>query len=99
MKTLKNRYNSIIEEYVALFCEKQGMNFEFWVADQVGTIGLFGDYYFNFEDIKLDIDENISKGVIFSWYNVEVDDYNKNGKHHVNYWSYIKGYREKNLNK
>lgn len=39
-KPLKTRYEAICKEYIDVFCEKQGMEFEFWVAEIVGGIAV-----------------------------------------------------------
>lgn len=36
--------------------------------EEIGVIE-FGDYYFNFDDIRTDIDRDASIDEIFSWYN------------------------------
>jgi len=57
-------YESICNEYIKLFEAKQEMHFDGWISVP-GEIACFGDVlFFNFYDIKRDIDENIEKGLI-----------------------------------
>lgn len=52
---LKTALNSSINAYVELFAKKQSMNFEGWVADEVGSIaGFSGGYFIDFLTIKHD---------------------------------------------
>lgn len=87
---LKSQYEFVCNEYVKTFCDKQNMCFNEWVANQIGTIAYCNDfYYFDFQDIMLDVNSNQPKGEIVDWYfeNLEVE--NK----HINYLSYTKGLR------
>ena len=66
LEELKSRHEETISQYIKVFCEKQELDFEFWVGDQ--TVAHFGDnYFFNFMDIKYDIDTNQPKGLIMEW--------------------------------
>lgn len=56
LKQLKKNYEIIVAEYLYYFCKKYKLTFEFWVADEIGTIANFDPYFINFEDIKYDID-------------------------------------------
>ena len=93
IKNLKKRYDNICNTYVKIFCEKQDMYFEGWVGDDVGSIACCNDFFFNLNDIILDIDTNQEEGYIINWYydNLEIEDKN------INYYSYIKGLRIKDL--
>lgn len=91
---LKNKYEDACNEYLELFCEKQEMTNDGWVADDVGGIAVCSDFYFNLHDIVLDINTNQPKGDIVDWYydNIDADsDY-------INYNSYIMGLRIKDVN-
>ena len=89
---LTNTLDTCIQEYVNLFCNKHDMELDFWVADLSGTVGSFGDYFFGFEDIRLDLETNQPEEEIFKWYeaNLELGMKNQSG---INYYSWIKGYR------
>ena len=86
---LKKRYEFLCNEYVRLFCEKQEMDFECWVAGVVGQIACCNDFYFNFQDIVWDVNFNQPKGAIIDWYYENLDFPEKS----INYFSYTKGLR------
>ena len=89
MKHLKKEYETIVDKYLKVFCEKQDLEIDYWVGDKVGEIVFFtADYFFNFTDILIDIDSDCKKGLILEWYNDSVDFDFK-----INYRSYIKGLR------
>lgn len=95
IKELKKVYQSACNEYVDKFCKKQEMENEGWVANQVGGVALCSDFYFNFDDIVLDVNTKQPKGVIIDWY----DDNLKNPDKSINYYSYIIGLRVKDISK
>jgi hypothetical protein len=99
IKLLKEYYNLAVQNYVEAFCKKTGFEFDGWVADKVGEVGLFMDFYFDFQDIKYDIDTKQPKGKIIQWHDYNVD-YNTNIKDtndyiNINYSSYCMGARRK----
>lgn len=69
-KNLANRYKNICDEYVTLFCDAYQLQFESWVGDEAGTIGCFGDYFFEFNDvIKYSVDHNLHDWhMLIEWY-------------------------------
>ena len=95
MKNLKILFERIVEKYIDAFCKKQEIdkNSLYWFGGEIGEVVEISDCYFNFLDIKKDIDTNQPKDEIFNWYNE--NDY-LNGKI-INYQSYIKGLRVKDL--
>lgn len=92
---LKTDYEKIANEYLKLFVDKQGYEFMYWIADEVGSIACFVDEYFiNFSDIKYDIDNDIEKGLIFKWHDDNVNyNMNRKDKKNINYHSYCRGLR------
>lgn len=92
---LKTKYKKICNEYVERFCQKQFFDLSecSWVSDVAGGILYCGDFYFDFADIVLDIDSDQPKGQIIDWYYDIVDNYPKS----INYFSYTKGLRFKDL--
>lgn len=95
---LRLRYQFIVEDYVEAFCTKQGFNYDY-CNDLVPIIEIW-DYFFNFEDIRYDIDNNIKKGLILKWYNADLEhNMDREERQHINYSSYCKGLRHKDLNK
>lgn len=91
--TLKEKYDSACNEYAKKFAKKQGLQFDYWIGhdDQVGAIASFSEtYYFNMENIKLDIDRDIPKNEALKWHDDSVGlYYTRQGD--MNYFSYLMG--------
>lgn len=66
--TIKQQYEDAINRYIVEFCKKQDMEFNGWVAGEVGEICEINDFCFIFHDVKRDIDQNVEKGLIIDWY-------------------------------
>jgi len=64
----KANFEKAVHSYVKAFTKKHEIEFEYWIGDVAGTVGEFGDYYFNFEDVRHDIDTDQPKDNIFLWY-------------------------------
>lgn len=90
---LKNQYEFVCNAYATIFCNKQDMNFEGWVGNTVGGIAYCNDFYFDFQDIVLDINFNQPKGLIVDWYYENLENPGKS----INYYSYTKGLRVSDL--
>jgi len=93
--SLKDRYEAVCLEYIKLFCEKQEVDFDGWVGDEVGGMASFASTYdFHLSDIALDIDTNQPKGLILSWQNEHVN-FNSftEVRRYINYKSYTMGLR------
>lgn len=71
--TLKQQYASIVGKYIKNFCKKQEIEFDHWPGDEIGTIACCGDYFFNFDDIRYGLDENIPVGKIKEWHSDYAD--------------------------
>ncbi len=98
---LQTQYENVCNEYIRRFCEKQEIDFDGWVGDEVGGIASFiHQYFFNMSDIILDITTNQPVGFILDWQSDGVD-YNlfKDNTEHINYNSYIMGLRYSDLKK
>ena len=90
---LKTKYEKIVEQYLLAFVEKQELDIEncYWVADRVGEIlSVNEQYYFCFDDIRFDIDNNIKAGAILEWQNESIDNHFKKKKYKINYENYLK---------
>jgi hypothetical protein len=75
--SLKDRFDKLANTYVEQFCRKNNVQSGFWVADKTGeTIHIAGQY-FQYEDIRYDIDNDVPKGKIWEWmeYISEMSDY------------------------
>lgn len=57
-------------QYVLLFCVKHGFDVNdcYWVNDRVGTVLSCADHFFQFDDIRFDIDRNLPENTIMDWY-------------------------------
>lgn len=84
---LKQQYESVCNEYLEKFCEKQEMTNEGWVGDEVGGIAVCSDFFFNLRDIAYDINANQPAGLIVNWYYESVENHPKE----INYFSYCMG--------
>jgi hypothetical protein len=93
IENLKKVYEKACNDYVKLFCEKQEMEFDYWIGNEVGGVAEINDCFFNFSDIVLDVNAKIQKGVIIDWYYANLD----NPKKQINYYSYTKGLRHKDI--
>ena len=93
--TLKERYEAICEEYRELFLEKQGFSYSYWIADEIGgVLSCNEEYYFNINDIRYDIDNDIEVGLIMQSQDDFLEAYNKDKEtKHINYKNYAKGLR------
>lgn len=98
---LASLYKIICNEYVRKFAKKQGLTFEYWIADSVGETACFNaDCSFNFSDIVYDIDTRQPKGLIIEWQNDLINEIEKCVKYYdqpakINYYTYSKGLRFK----
>jgi hypothetical protein len=90
VEKLKIKYEEICIAYVEKFCKKQEMDFYGWVGDTVGGIAFCNDFFFDFQDIVLDINSFQKKGLIVDWYYGEMTE-------GINYYSYTKGLRISDL--
>ena len=100
LQQLKKQYEFVCNEYIKKFCNKQGIEFDGWVCDEVGGIASFAyQYFFNLSDIILDLNTKQPKGNILDWQSEGVDFNMFNEKQqHINYKSYTIGVRYKDLN-
>ena len=93
VETLQKQYITICNKYVKLFTKKQGLDFDGWVGEQVGGIASFNcEYFFNMDDIVLDINIDQPIGAILKW-----QDDNMASFEHINYYSYTNGLRTAHL--
>ena len=82
---------ALCNEYVRRFCEKQDMQFEFWVGGE-GGIALVSDFYLGFDDIVTDLEAGVEKGEIIKWYDHCLERHSKN-ETAINYQTWLKGFR------
>lgn len=96
LKKVKERLDNCIDLYIDLFCKKQDVYFDGWVSDQKGGLAQFGDSFFGFDDIRLDLERDVKKGVIFDWH---CDNMDCEIGGIINYNSYVTGLRVSDLEK
>lgn len=97
----KRQYELVCNEFVQKFCDKQEIDFDGWVGNEIGGIALFAcQYSFNLSDIILDLTTKQPKGLILEWQNADVDFnmFNEN-QQFINYKSYTMGLRHEQLMK
>lgn len=85
-------YEKACNDIVKAFEEKQGCEFTDWIGIKgisTGSIACFIDqYYFNMEDLILDLKTDQPKGFIFEWHDKTLKQKNR-----INYSHYIMGAR------
>lgn len=94
-KVLLDNYDAVCNDIVTKFSNKQGLEFDGWVGDEIGGIAGFAtQYFFNISDIILDLKTKQPKGLIIEWQS-EVVDFNmlKDKPKYINYKSYTMGLR------
>lgn len=97
MKSLKQQYEDIIDQYIKLFEKKHGLELDHWVSGDKSGIASFGDiFYFNVSDILFDINNKLPKDLITKWLHDGVDFYERKGQY-INLFSYWKGLRYQDL--
>ena len=79
MSTLKRAFDFIAEEYISKFIKKHKYEFTGWVGGDKVTAGFIDEYFFSYDDIRLDIDMKLPKGLIFKWQDAYIDHHDKTG--------------------
>ncbi len=69
---LAREFKNIVNSYIVAFGEKHDIEFDYWVADRIGEIAVYGDFFFNLDDIRFDIDNDVKEDII-DWYNESID--------------------------
>ena len=64
-KTLNKKYLNLFNKYLKKFNKKQDTETEHTIDTEIINIA---DCFFNFYDIRYDIDNKIKPGIIFEWY-------------------------------
>jgi hypothetical protein len=73
--TLQKQFNKIADKYIKAFSRKQDFVLDFWVADIIGDTAFFGDLCFTYDNIRLDVDNDIPKGEIIKWYDFALEQH------------------------
>ena len=96
-KQLIEIYKAVCNEIAESFADKQVLDFDGWIGDNVGEMADFsGAYTFALSDIILDLEKSMPQGFIIKWEEDFVDAYNDNQDvSMINYKHYIMGARFK----
>lgn len=96
---LRDKLDNILKEYIRLFEEKHEVFFDYAIRDDLMGVLCFGEYLFAVGDVIYDIDNDLSKNLIFQWQDDSFDSL-KNPQHaKMNFQSYARGLRFEHLNK
>lgn len=75
MENFRELYSEACESYLIAFCAQYEFPYEpdAWVAGDVGTIAMVGDYYFDFSVIKYAVDNSLTDhGELMEWYDYTI---------------------------
>jgi len=75
-KKIKNQYDSSVESYIVTFKNCYFKNVEcedYWIGEEIGGVFFINDYYFNFDDIRYAIDNQVCGTELFAWHNYVVN--------------------------
>lgn len=86
IKKLGEKIDKCFDDYVDIFCEKQETYSLGWTANIKGSCVCIADAYLSFEDIRLDLEYDMEKGVIWDWYWDNIDL----GENALSYYAFIK---------
>jgi hypothetical protein len=86
---LRQQLDDAIKQYIEAFENKQDLNFEWAINDDLLECLAFGDYFFSIEQIVIDIDQDLPKGLILQWHNDRI----KHEGRTINLRSYAMGLR------
>lgn len=85
---LQTAFEDAVNGYMEAFCAKQDEVLDWWVSNEVGGVAFFcSGRFFNFSDIRKDIDQGIEKGAIMQWHEHTSEN------REINYSSYLMGAR------
>lgn len=77
MSKLRENYNNACNAYLKAFCDKHSFDYEdakgSWVAGDVGSVCLCGDFYVPLSDMITDIEEDAAEGEYFKYYDYSLE--------------------------
>lgn len=96
MEAIQERWREICSEYLKLFCDKHGYDFEtnVWVGTDLSNIGdivVVDDMHIDMADVRYDIDNNVPKEKFEQWYWKRLELSECGVKNYLNYPSFCKG--------
>lgn len=74
MQILKGKFDNLANEYLKAFIDKyytydDGSKADtYWIGKEIGGVVEIGDEYYNFNDIRYCIDNDVKKEQLWSWY-------------------------------
>lgn len=72
--SLKQDFFDVVEGYMDAFCKKHDVTVDHWPGNDIGGVcGLSNDTFLNFDDIRMDIDRDLPKQMIWEWYYAELE--------------------------
>ena len=96
---IREKLDDILKEYIRLFEEKHEVFFDYAVGDDLMGLLCFGEYLFTARDVIYDIDNDLSKNLIFQWQDDSFDSLKNPQNREMNFQTYSRGLRFENLNK
>jgi hypothetical protein len=83
-----------IDSYMQMFCEKHGLTYDesYWIGGK-GEVIEIGDMFINFSDVRIDLEQNCPVEMFADWYWTVLES----NLPHINYASWVKGLRHKDL--
>ena len=91
---VKRKYEDACNDYLKLFCEKHGFDYDdavnSWVAGESGGVCALGDYFVSFENMKTDIDNDAPKDEYWLYYDYSLEAHEL-GFNCPNYKSWLRG--------
>ena len=101
LQQLNKQYEFVCNEWVQKFCNKQDIEFDGWVGEEVGGIASFCcQYFFNLSEIIFDLKTKQPKHLILTWQSDEVDfnmDKDSENQKYITYPNYTMGLRHEQL--
>lgn len=91
---LKKRYDNACNAYLKAFCDKHELDYEdakdSWVANDVGSICMLGDFFVPLSDMMTDINNDAPKEEYWKYYTYLMDS-QELGFNCPNYASWLRG--------
>lgn len=89
---LAEDYERICDQYIDAFLERHNLDeFEFWIGGKVGELAVIDGYFFDFRDIKYDVENLPDTKAIFDWMNYMNCVVTVGGAKRINFESWCKG--------